>query len=190
MPGQFTIHRRLLPFVLALSSLAIWGCDATPHGEDVELTPEARRALAMKPDPNVIEVGHYYSPYRHWIWTEDQSRVRGTWISSLYLYGNQQKGVFGDGVIRPRIYLLQRKERGGVEPKLLQEWAFDVEAATFFRSKKPSIQGYGYKLPLEWGDLDLSGKEIRVIVTFERADGRTIESSKKDLIVPGHTGEQ
>jgi len=77
-----------------------------------------------------------------------------------------------------------------VEPRLIKEWEFDVEAAKPFRSKKPSIQGYGYRLPLDWGELDLAGREIRVIVSFERPDGRVIESSKKDLIVPDPTKVQ
>jgi hypothetical protein len=179
-------HYVALSMVLQVLFIGQGGCNSPSKTEDVQVSERAKRVLRMKPDPNIIEVGHFYTPFRHWIWTEDQARVQGTWISSLYLYGNTQKGVFGDGIIRPRVYLLERNERGGMEPRLIKEWAFDVEAAMPFRSMTASVQGYGYRLPLVWGDLDLTGKEIRVIVVFERRDGRPVPSSKMDLMpVPG-----
>lgn len=180
-----TRHRIFWTITLMLSLFWNMSCVSTSAETKETLSPEARRVMQMPTDPNIIQVGHYYTFHRHWIWTRDQSRVNGTWISALYLFGNKEKGVFGDGIIRPRLYQHVKNERGGVEFQLIKEWAFDVDEARPFRCVKPSFQGYGYKLPLSWGDLDLSGKEVRMIVTFERRDGRPVESSKKDLIVPG-----
>ena len=55
--------------------------------------------------------------------------------------------------------------------RLIKEWAFDVEQAMPFRAKKKSRWGWGYGLFLTWNDLDLRGKEVRLVITFERADG-------------------
>ncbi len=173
---------------LALLLAGFSGCGepqgGTTRAPDQITDPEARRVFEMPTDPNILEVGHFYAQHRHWIWNADFSRVRGTRISALYLYNETKKGVFGEGIIRPRLYLLERVEGGGKQPLLLKEWEFDVDTARQFRVIRPSIQGYGYGLPLYWDDLDLSDKEIRIVVTFERPDGVDIPSSKKDLIVP------
>ena len=40
-------------------------------------------------------------------------------------------------------------------------------------------------LPLEWGDLDVSGHQIRVVIGYQRTDGLpNPRSSYKDLMVP------
>jgi hypothetical protein len=48
--------------------------------------------------------------------------------------------------------------------------------------------GHGYALPLFWGDVPLEGKEVRVVVGFQRPDGNIISSSKMDAMVPTGAG--
>lgn len=155
------------------------GCEPMPPGN-----PTADQVRRMPIEANIIEVKAFSSSIDPWMWDEGRSRVRGVIIGALYLVGPDGRGVFGDGIIRPKVFMLVRDDQGGKKPVLAKEWAFDVDKAMPFRSKKRVIPGWGYLLPLDWGDMALAGKEIRVIVSFERRDGVVVHSGKKDHVVP------
>lgn len=146
------------------------------------LTPEqvdARRTA----ETNILNIYTYYNPYTPWIWNENHNRVVGVIIGALYLQGPNGRGVFGNGIIRPRLYIRDRKAANPEDEwKVVKEWSFDVDEAYLFRSIKPTVQGYGYMLPLRWGeDLNLADREVRLIISFERADGMVVRSSPRDF---------
>jgi hypothetical protein len=180
---------RALPVVC----LAVFlGCEAPPgqpaHGGTTQHAnyrpPSVEQVLAMR-DPNVVGVAALYDSMNPWLWTENRARVRGVYIKVLYLSGPHSRGVFGDGIIRPKMYVLETDEQGDGDWELAREWEFDVEAALPFRAKREVMLGWGYGLiPLPWGDMDMAGREIRVIVEFERLDGHIVSSGKKDFRVP------
>lgn len=141
--------------------------------------------VARMLEPNVLGISCLYDPFNPWIWDLDRTYVRGVKVGALYLLGPKSTGVFGDGVIRPRLTVAQRNEKGEIEQVLVKEWALDVEEAMPFRAKKRSRWGWGYGLFLTWGDINLMGRDIRLTVTFERSDGYVITGTRKDFRVPG-----
>jgi hypothetical protein len=148
-------------------------------------SPEMQKIMKMV-DPEVLGVAALYDSFDPWLWTEDRGRARGVVIRALYLEGRKYKGVFGDGVIRPKLYVQMRDERGAARWQVAKEWSFTLAEALPFRSKRETMLGYGYRFHLPWGDdLDLTGREIRMVVEFERKDGRVVASDKKDFRVPG-----
>lgn len=172
---------------LALVTLA--GCQTgnEPGAPGMGVTgPPTREEALRNTESNIIGVVAYYSPSNPWLWSDDRSRVEGVRVQALYLVGPHEKGVFGDGVVRPKIYV---RDRSVADPahqwKLAREWAFYPEDLLLYRTKKPTIQGYGYLLPLRWGnEIDLSGREIRIVINYERTDGLFPRPSSKDLRVP------
>lgn len=140
--------------------------------------------VARMLEPNVLGVSCFYDPLNPWIWNSQHMQVRGVRINALYLRGPNYTGVFGDGVIRPRLYVLTRDEQGKQEYRLLKEWTFDVNQAMPFRAKRRMTAGWGYALFLDWGDLNLTGRNVRLTINFERTDGVVISGSKKDFRVP------
>jgi len=135
-------------------------------------------------EPNVVNAVAIYNSLSPWMYDRDKVKVRGVYVSGLYLLGPKGTGVFGDGVIRPRLYLVERGPDGKKQPKLVKEWSFTVEEAIPFRGKQKRTPGWGYGLPLAFDDLDLSGREVQVLIAFERNDGRIVNSSKQTFIVP------
>ncbi len=146
---------------------------------------DAEKVRHMPTEPNVVNIAVFYNPYSPWIWNENKSKIRGIYVGGLYLLGPGGKGVFGDGVICPKLYVLQKDPGGKKTPVLAKEWSFTVEKAIPWRAKQKRDLGWGYGLPLDWGDLDLSGQEISMIITFERSDGLIVSSGKKHYNVPG-----
>ena len=171
----------LMASVVCVSVLA--GCQ-DPHTQS-----PAAKVATMPTEPDIIKILFFVKDrYSCWLYTEDKSRVHGIYISGLYLIGPGGKGVFGDGVINPKLYILEKDAKGRRTPQLVKEWSFTVAEAMQWRSKKETMLGYGYALPLLWGDLSLDNKEARIVVQFERPDGKVIASSKLDAMVPPGAG--
>jgi hypothetical protein len=135
-------------------------------------------------EPNVLGVSCFYDPFNPWIWNSEHTRVRGLKINALYLRGPNVTGVFGDGTIQPKMYVGYRDEQGIPQFKLIKEWSFDVQQAMPFRSRRRTRAGWGYSLYLNWGDLNLAGRDIRLTVEFVRNDGIKVPGSRKDFRVP------
>lgn len=135
-------------------------------------------------ESNVLGVSCFYDPFNPFIWNSEHTRVQGIKINALYLRGPHYTGVFGDGVIHPKLYVATRDEEGKLTYKLIKEWSLDVNQAMPFRAKKRMKAGWGYALFLNWGDMDLTGQSLRLTVNFERTDGIVISGSKKDFRVP------
>jgi hypothetical protein len=152
-------------------------------GPPRKLDPKLEEVIRMR-EPNVVGISCLYDPFNPWLWNSERTHIKGVKVGALYLLGPESTGVFGDGVIRPRIYVLQRDQQGKADYKLLKEWSFNTQEAIPFRAKRRTRWGWGYGLFLSWGDLDLTGRDIRLIVNFERLDGLVIAGNKKDWRVP------
>jgi len=162
------------------------GCQGPGGAGKPDRAPPPSEVAVMQTEPEITEVRVYHPSYPAWQWTEDKQAIRGIKVGPVYLVGPNGKGVFGDGVIRPRLYRLDRHADHKVVPTLLKEWAFTVEEAVPWRIKKPSLMGWAYGLPLVWEDPGLlaGAREVRLVIAFECSDGRLVSSSKKDVQVP------
>lgn len=180
---------RMLPLrlgLLALLGLVVAGCTG-PGGGWGASQPASRPAADLGPlENNIIGLSCFYPTVSPWIRTQDGSQIRGIVISGLYLQGPKGMGVFGNGTIKPRLLVVNYEPSGKKVYTPVKEWSYNVEQALLWRSKKPNAYGYGYRLHLTWDDtkLDLGGREVRMIVTFERADGRVVGPSRKDFRIP------
>ncbi|MBI4581793.1 MAG: hypothetical protein HY718_19005 [Planctomycetes bacterium] len=170
------------------SASQAWGSARTNAGGGNKNRPNPEQPtpeeVARMIEPNVLGVKCFYDPRNPWIWNIEHTQVRGVRIGALYLLGPKSTGVFGDGVIHPRLFVAYHDEQGKLQYKLVKEWTLDVQQAMPFRAKRRSDGGWGYSLFLPWGDLNLAGREIRLTVSFERTDGIVISGSKKDFRVP------
>jgi hypothetical protein len=188
---RFSIRWYVCGVGLAAIGLMLSGCEGVVGRDEQSRDrgePPTVEEVERMLEPNVLGVSCIYEPFNPWIRNEDRSEVRGIVIGGLYLEGPKVKGVFGDGIIRPKLFVAYRDENGKKQWKLAKKWSFDVEEAMPFRAKKEKLYGWGYSLFLNWGDLNLAGREIRMTVDFERRDGRIVRSGKKDFRVPRKGG--
>jgi hypothetical protein len=144
-------------------------------------TPEQ---VAEMLEPNIIGVHAYTDAINCWVWNEDRTAARGIIIKALYLEG-PNGGAFGDGIIQPKLFVSYWDNEGKRQWRLAKEWSYDVNEAIPFRTKKKFMAGWGYRLHLVWGDeVDLTGREVRLVVEFKRRDGIVVRSGKTDRKVP------
>jgi hypothetical protein len=189
-------HRRAALLCGGCILMVVAGCQTgmnggAPFGGRARGVPATQEAL-KNTESVILDVVAYYGYPIRWRWNEDKTSVHGLIVGALYLMGPNGRGVFGDGIIHPKLYVHDRAARGtDREWTLVKEWKLNPLEMLPFRSKKPTVQGYGYLLPLDWADLntDLSNREIRVVVSYERTDGLPPpRSSVKDLLVPAKGG--
>jgi len=187
MPGKWRNAGRRVPvLVLAgmLAAVVIPGCETPGSTGGTDRAPTPAEVAQARGETDIVNVVALYDSVNPWIWTEDRSRVHGIRINALYLFGPNDKAVFGEGVIRPKLYVMEKGDDGKKKAVLKREWSFDVDEALLLRAKKETAWGWGYWLPLDWGDLDVSGREIRMVIAFERRDGFVVKSSNKHFPVP------
>jgi len=184
-PRAQTQTRSALLLIGCLAAAALAGCETPGPTSQPKRAPTPMQVAQMQTEPDIAAVVAIYNSTDPWIWTEDRSRVRGIVVGGLYLIGPDDKAVFGDGVIHPKLYLIEKDAEGRQKAVSAKEWSFDVDEALLLRSKKETTFGWGYLLPLDWGDLDLSGREIRMLIVFERSDGLVVKTkSPKHFRVP------
>lgn len=179
-------HRRVI-LLLVLPLLAA-GCVTTTKGHreqaPAQPLPSVDKVSKMI-DPDVVGVAAFYNSFDPWMWDEGHERPCGIIVPGLYLMGTNSKSVFGDGIIRPRLYVQETNQKGESKWTLAKEWDLDVDKAMPFRSRRQTLVGWGYRLHLPWDELSqLSGRQIRMVIEFERKDGTRLASSKKDFRVP------
>lgn len=181
--GHRTHDRLLWAVATMLIVLMVSGCRGRNRKEKVSRNPTPEQVAQML-ETNIVNVHAYIDAINCWVWNEDRTAPRGIVIKALYLEG-PSGGVFGDGIIRPKLFVAYRDDEGKRRWHLAKEWSYDVEDAMPFRTKKRFMAGWGYQLYLVWGDeLDLTGQEVRLIVEFERRDGIVVRSGKTDRKVP------
>lgn len=112
-------------------------------------------------------------------------KVDGIRITVYLEAADRPKGVFGDGTITVQMFRLEKDKTGVEIAKLAQEWVLPPEKAYQWRATTESMLGQGYSLRLRWDkDANVNGKQVAVLVKYERPDGRQIASTRQVLKVP------
>jgi len=112
-------------------------------------------------------------------------KVDGIRITVYLESGDRPKGVFGDGIISVQMFRLERDKAGQEIAKLAQEWVLPPEKAYQWRATTESMLGKGYSLRLRWDEnAKVNGKQIAILVKYQRPDGRMIASTRQVLKVP------
>jgi len=135
---------------------------------------------------DIVRVATFFNSQRIWL-NFDAPPTRepqGLKFSVFLTASDRELGVFGDGTIHVDLFQTQGTPDSAANRVHLKRWSFNAEQARPFRAKKPTRYGWGYGLRLPWGDLDVRGKEIQIIVSFERRDGRVISGLPQYLKVP------
>ncbi len=113
---------------------------------------------------------------------EGDLNVEGFRVTVVLASRKTGKGIAEDGVIRVKMYRIDRTPGSKPVRVLLREWPVNNAGLRTFKSP---VFGEGYKLLFQWAkEDDVLGHDVQLVVSFERADGRVIRSQTKALKVP------
>lgn len=168
---------------------------AKPRGKNIferDSVSKKSAGAAGQPDyladteTNIIRVNKIVSSSPWLSFDPDGTRkVDGIRITVYLESADRPKGVFGDGIITVQMYRLERDKSGQETAALAQEWVLPPEKAYQWRATEESMLGKGYSLRLRWDkDANVNGKQVAVLVKYQRPDGRQIASTRQVLKVP------
>lgn len=172
-----TIQRACLPVLFLGAMTIVSGCTGGLHSSRGFQQPRVHR--------DIVSVNTFYIA-KPWLnFDVPPTNIPGGLKFALYTTGaNSARGVFGDGTIHIDMYRVETE--AGIETKRshVRRWSFNTEQAYPYRAKREVRFGRGYGFRLDWRDSDVLGKEIMIVASFERLDGRIIYSQPKYLKVP------
>jgi hypothetical protein len=125
-------------------------------------------------------------------------KVNGIAINIALISARTQKGVFGAGVIRAVMYedvsgepqRSSATSRGVYKDtgKILYQWDLPAEKAMMYRVMRRPNRSYAigdaYQLRLSWGNLDLRGKRVAIVLEYHRQDGIVVVRKPFHLKIP------
>jgi hypothetical protein len=119
-----------------------------------------------------------FPPTNPWV-RDEAGRVVGLLTRVYFLPSAGQKetpkGVFVPGVIKAALYAMVPREHGGLARVPVTEWSFDRREAEGLRINHPSVMGESYGLVLRWpASADVAGREIQLVLSYERMDGERV----------------
>lgn len=166
--------------------LLITGC-TTAERREMEHDRQVSKAMRTPLDPDITAIYSFYSNYPFMSFDEaGDPNPEGLKVSAFYAVSSKTKlGAYADGVIRFKMYRVQRPP--GEEPvgKLVKIWEFDPEQARGWRvGREVPHLGWPYQFHLNWGEADVYGQEVRLVPEFEGWDGQIIRGSARSFRVP------
>ncbi len=135
---------------------------------------------------DIVRISPFYSTRAIWLNFEDPPTnvPQGLKFTVFLGTANQKLGMFGDGTMLVEMFRVEKDDQGKPVRVPVKKWSYNTKQCYPFRSKRRTRYGWGYGLRLPWGDVDVLGKEIVLVVSFKRLDGMIIHSQPKYLKVP------
>lgn len=101
----------------------------------------------------------------------------------MYLVSRKtNKGTFADGTFRVEIYERGEPDAAG---RRLRRLVFETSAPMDQIPRRvPTMLGSGYQPSVFWGDLDIYGADIELVIKYESPTGRVVPSETVNLKVP------
>lgn len=123
-------------------------------------------------------------------WLYDvEGRVNGVRSRVYFVSSQTERGTWVPGTIRVELYRLARRPDGTFARERVHEWTFDAERAAGMRVREPSAMGQSYGLLLLWPpELNLMGRQIQMVYSYERKDGHVVTRRGNTLLVPTPVG--
>jgi len=135
---------------------------------------------------DIERISPFYSTRAIWLNFEDPPTNVPEGLKFTVFLGSAREtiGVFGDGTMIVEMFRVDHDDQGKAIRVSVKKWSYNTEQCYPFRSKRRTRYGWGYGLRLPWGDADVLGEEIVLVVSFKRLDGISIHSQPKYLKVP------
>lgn len=201
MSRTIDLHSRFLRAATcaALIALGLWlsGCVTQPKKDPYRGIIGGREKAPPRPppiDPTAVPTRDDIVSIRiiwgdlPWIFDAD-NRAIGVKALTYFVSAETERGSFVDGTISAALYRVDITRGGRSQRTLLHEWRFDRREALGHRLRRKYVMGYAYGMMLVWPEtLDLIGRPVEFVFTYERRDGHMIGSGRKRLRVPAPAG--
>jgi hypothetical protein len=165
-----------------LALVGVGGC-ADSGGAGIKLFSGKRETA---PASDIIRVVCFYTPNMWRSFDKAGNLDPEGFAFVMYLWsGKTERGAYADGLFRAKMYRLSRDDEGKTVRELAREW---TAATSDLPRRGESRLGYSYQPSLYWGDLDIYGAEVEIVIQFESPDERVVQSQTHRTKVPRRKG--
>ncbi len=184
-------YRVMSGVLVAGVGLPVWlvGCQANP--------PHVNRTVNAPTFDDITSIKAFIRP-KPWLNFDpsNPARINGLAINMYLISASRQKGVFGSGTIHVVLHEALAEGKSGASDKSwrdqtgekIHEWVLPPDKAMMYRviqrPDKTYVMGEGYQLRLSWGDKDLSGKHVAVVLEYHREDGTIVRRKPTWFKIP------
>jgi hypothetical protein len=165
--------------LVVLPTLLLGGC--APEAWD-QAGQDSEAGRLAPPEDIFKAVCMYHPPYWKNYRPDRADRIEG-FKCNLYLLSRETgRGVHTTGVLQTRMFLRQKMPDGSNARAEVCSWTQPLEDTP--RTTRRYELGWAYQPHYYWGDLDLSGKEIEIVMWYESPTGRKIYAQSRRDKVP------
>jgi len=101
------------------------------------------------------------------------------WLQS----GKGPKPVYADGTIQIEMYRIVKSRDGKRRRELAKQWTFDRDQAALWLPRQEGPLGWPYCFRLNWGEVDVYGRDIEIVAKFIAQNGQIITGRPASLKV-------
>jgi len=146
---------------------------------------QSKPAAAEPPKSDPTEIVRVICHYSPWPWlsfdVEGNPDPEGFGVV-VYLASSQTgKGVFTEGQLHVEMYRWQGAGKDRARERVC-DWTQPLEKLP--RAKRETVQGWAYAPQFYWGDADVLGRDIDVVISYLSPSGRVVRAVTKPLRVP------
>lgn len=177
-----SVRKCLIVSLVGLSPLA--GCNESTQPRPLFSPAQTRPASSPQAGAHddVYKVVCFYPPNMWQSFDAAGDRNPEGFVFVMYLLSQKSdKGVYADGTLHVDLFCIDHLPDAPPRRSLVQNWS--VHTSELPRRKETRL-GAGYQPSLYWGDADVLGKEVQIVVRFESASGKVLQSQTVHKRVP------
>lgn len=166
--------RRLLWWLLLPTVAGCTQADGWNPGAPSESPPRA-------PPEEVIRVACAYHQVP-WLSFGGDPNPGGLKFNLFLVSKKTNKGVLADGLLQVRMHAKEPAPDGMLHRKEVCAWTQDLNDVP--HTTREFAVGWGYQPQLCWGDADVAGREVEIVIWYEDRTGRRVYAQTKSLKAP------
>ncbi len=169
-----------LPAIVLLVCLLASGC--AENGSWNIAGQSRRRTPLASPDDVFRVVCTYQPPYWKNYSPEKSDRVEG-FKFNLYLVSRRTgRGIHTEGMLHTRMFVRQELPDGSIERTEVCAWSQPLQDTP--RTAREFALGWAYQPLYYWGEIEVAGEEVEIVVWYESPTGRKVYAQPQFLKVP------
>lgn len=146
-------------------------------------TDQSHGRTPLAPPEDVYKlVCAYQPPYWKNYHPEKADRIEGFKFNLYVISRETGRGIHTRGLLQTRMFCRKRRPDGTVERQEMCAWTQPLEDTP--RTTREFALGWAYQPHYDWGDADVAGKEVEVVVWYESPTGRRVYAQTQYLKVP------
>jgi hypothetical protein len=176
---RWTMLKLPLAIIMITGVCVPTGC----QGKRARRTQEHQPVTAPARDTDIFRVVCFF-PQNMWTSFDAEGDLNCEGFAFvMYLLSRQtERGTLVPGTLHIDLYTVSKDASGRKTRALARQWSQPMDEVP---RRSPTKFGNGYQPTVTWGEMDMLGKRVEIVVRYESPSGRVVQSQTHATKVPG-----